>query len=85
MIQPKSYLLSGLLRCGGLEVRPLLVCTVPSDGGSDGKGGCEDCSLTVGCSKASSLLVGISSLEVVGDTISWRRFHLRVPWDVCTV
>ena len=76
-------------------MRPLLVRTVPSDGGSDGgsdgKGGCEDCSLTVGCSKASSLLVGISgimsksSLEVVGDTISWRRFHLRVPWDVCTV
>ena len=70
---------------------PLLVCTISSLGGTEGKDGCEDCSLTVGCSLADSLLIGMSGImsnsspEVVGDTISWRRFRLSVPCDVCTV
>ena len=72
-------------------MRPLLVRTISSLGGTEGEDGCEDCSLTVGCSLADSLLIGMSGImsnsspEVVGDTISWRRFRLSVPCDVCTV
>ena len=70
-------------------MRPLLVHTVPSTGGAEGIDICGDCSLTDGCSLAGSLLVGISGITSnssvdVGETISWRRFHLSIPCDVWT-